>query len=299
MHGLFVGLTTLDLIYQVIEPPKPNQKLVALDYTASAGGPATNAAVAFGALGGRASVLSVVGCHPMTQLIGADLQQCGVSLLDLDPAWSESPPVSSIIVTKATGDRAVISINAAKLQATPAQIPADVLQGVDIVMIDGHQIAVGTAIAEQARALHIPVVLDGGSWKPGLETVLPLVNYAVCSANFQPPRCETQADVVAYLKNLGLAHIAITQGDQPIWYGDSAGDSPLETLREHFTNRDQTGTIPVPKIQPVDTLGAGDIFHGAFCYFILQTNFVEALKKASAVAARSCLSFGTRQWMRQ
>jgi len=299
MHGLFVGLTTLDLIYQVMEPPKSNQKLVALDYTASAGGPATNAAVAFGALGGRASLLSVVGCHPMTQLIRADLQQCGVSLLDLDPSWSESPPVSSIIVTKATGDRAVISINAVKLQADPAQIPVDVLQGVDVVLLDGHQIGIGKAIAQQAKTLNIPVVLDGGSWKPGLETVLPLVNYAICSANFQPPHCVTQADVVAYLKNFDISYIAITQGEQPIWYCDFHGDSPSETLRERFRNRDQTGDIPVPKIQPVDTLGAGDIFHGAFCYFILQTNFVKALEKAAEVAARSCLSFGTRQWMRE
>jgi len=299
MRGLFVGLTTLDLIYQVMESPKPNQKLVALDYTASAGGPATNAAVAFSALGGQASLLSVVGCHPMTQLIEADLQQCGVSLLDLDPVWAESPPVSSIIVTKATGDRAVISINAAKLQATPAQIPTDVLQGVDIVLIDGHQIAVGQAIAEQAKALNIPVVLDGGSWKPGLETVLPLVNYAICSANFYPPHCHTPADMMAYLTHLGVAQIAVTQGGQPIWYGDSHRDSPSETLRERFTNRIQTGWISVPKIQPVDTLGAGDIFHGAFCHYILQTNFVDALAKAAEVAARSCLYFGTRQWMEE
>ncbi|PZV09434.1 MAG: ribokinase [Leptolyngbya sp.] len=296
MHGLFIGLTTLDLIYLAENLPARNQKLVASDYAAAAGGPATNAAVAFGALGGRASLLSVVGCHPMTQLIRADLQQCGVSLLDLDPEWSESPPVSSIIVTKPTGDRAVISINAAKLQATPAQIPANVLQDVDIVLLDGHQIAVGKAISQQANALNIPVVLDGGSWKPGLEAVLPFVDYAICSANFHPPNCTTQADVVAYLTDSGIAHIAITQGEQPIWYGDSRRES-CGKLRERFTNHAAIGTIPVPKIQPVDTLGAGDIFHGAFCHFILQTNFVDALAKAAEVAARSCLSFGTRQWI--
>ncbi|MBM0741241.1 sugar kinase [Phormidium sp. CLA17] len=291
MHGLFIGLTTLDLIYLAENPPVRNQKLVASDYTAAAGGPATNAAVAFGALGGQASLLSVVGCHPMTQLIGADLQQCGVSLRDLDPAWAELPPMSSIIVTEATGDRAVISINAAKLQATPAQLPADILQGVDVVLLDGHQMAVGFAIAEQAKALNIPVVLDGGSWKPGLEAVLPFVNYAICSANFHPPNCDTQADIVAYLTHLSIAQIAITHGEQPIWYTNSRRDS--------FTNRAQTGYLPVPKIKPVDTLGAGDIFHGAFCHFILQTNFVEALARSAEIAARSCLHFGTRQWLKE
>jgi sugar/nucleoside kinase (ribokinase family) len=282
MHGLFVGMTTLDLIYRAIAPPQPNQKLVASDYIVSAGGPATNAAVAFAHLGNQSTILSAIGSHPMTHLIVADLQQCGVGWIDLDPARTESPPVSSIIVTEATGDRAIISINTTKLQATAAQIPADVLHNVDIVLLDGHQLAVSRAIAQQAKMFNIPVVLDGGSWKPGLESLLPLVNYAVCSTNFYPPHCNTQADVVAHLKNLRVSHIAITGGEQPIWYDNSA----------------QTGTIPVPKIQPIDTLGAGDIFHGAFCHFILQTHFVEALAQSAEVAARSCLHFGTRQWMK-
>jgi sugar/nucleoside kinase (ribokinase family) len=282
MNALFVGMTTLDLIYRAIAPPQANQKLVALDYLASAGGPATNAAVAFAHLGNQATILSAIGSHPMTHLILADLQQCGVAWIDLDPSRTESPPVSSIIVTEATGDRAVISINAAKMQASLEQVPVSILQDVEIVLLDGHQIEVGKAIAQQAKALNIPVVLDGGSWKPGLETVLPFIDYAICSANFHPPGCTTQVDTMTYLNEHGTAQIAITQGDQPIAYRECGVD----------------GSIPVPTIQPVDTLGAGDIFHGAFCYFVLQTSFIEALDKAAQVAARSCLFFGTRQWMK-
>jgi sugar/nucleoside kinase (ribokinase family) len=47
-------------------------------------------------------------------------------------------------------------------------------------------------------------------------------------------------------------------------------------------------------IKAVDTLGAGDIFHGAFCHYILQQDFPTALSNAAKVAARSCESFGTR-----
>lgn len=285
-NGLFVGLTTLDLIYQASQLPDSNQKIVAMDYTVSAGGPATNAAVAFNHLGNQATVLSVVGAHPIGHLILTDLQKQGVNLADLHSARSEPPPVSSIIVTQATGERAVISINAINTQATSDQIPCQILQAmelqdIDIVLVDGHQMEVGRSLAQQAHSCNIPVVIDGGSWKPGFETVLPFVTYALCSANFQPPDCHSESDVMSYLSQFNIPYTAITHGEKPIVYRD----------------RTQVGSIPVPAIQAVDTLGAGDIFHGAFCHFILQTDFVPALEQAAQVAAHACQFFGTRQWM--
>jgi len=281
MNGLFVGLTTLDLIYRAAAPPTANQKVVASEATIAAGGPATNAAVTFSHLGNQATVLSVLGQHTMARLIQADLCACSVELVDLEPGRSLPPPISSIIVTEASGERAVISINAAKSQAVPDHIPANCLEGVDVVLIDGHQMAVARAIAQQAKTLGIPVVVDAGSWKPGFETVLSWVDYAICSANFHPPGCTTDADVAAYLQSLGITHIAITHGEQPIavWHVSTAA------------------TLPVPSISAVDTLGAGDIFHGAFCHFILQSPFAEALAQAAEVAAYACQFFGTRQWL--
>jgi sugar/nucleoside kinase (ribokinase family) len=206
------------------------------------------------------------------------------------------PPVSSIIVTQSTGERAVISLNAVKTQVDRNSISADILHNIDIVLIDGHQMSVGFVIAQMAKAKNIPVVIDGGSWKPGFEEILPLVDYAVCSANFYPPNCSSGEEVFAYLQNLGIPHIAITHGEKPIEY----------------LNCGQRGTVVVPTITPVDTLGAGDIFHGAFCHYILQTRqtdhikssspvppspFPTALEKASQIAANACKHFGTRRWM--
>ncbi|MHC5830398.1 MAG: PfkB family carbohydrate kinase, partial [Nostoc sp.] len=79
-RGLFVGLVTLDLIYLADSAPKNNQKIVATDYTVAAGGPATNAAVTFNYLGNQATVLGVVGSHPMTQLIRGDLANYKVAI---------------------------------------------------------------------------------------------------------------------------------------------------------------------------------------------------------------------------
>lgn len=280
-HGLFVGLVTLDLIYLAESAPKNNQKIVAADYTVAAGGPSTNAAVTFSHLGNQATVLGVLGSHPMTQLIRQDLANYEVAIADLDPNHTAAPPVSSIIVTQGTGERAVVSINAVKTQATDASIPSDILQNIDIVLIDGHQMAVSYAIAQIAKDKNIPIAIDGGSWKPGFEKILPFVDYAICSANFHPPDSHITSEVFAYLRHLGIPHIAITHGEKPIQYL-SCGD---------------TGSVDVPSIQAIDTLGAGDIFHGAFCHYILQGSFPEALAQASNIAGKACQFFGTRRWM--
>lgn len=59
------------------------------------------------------------------------------------------------------------------------------------------------------------------------------------------------------------------------------------------------GDINPPSVEPVDTLGAGDIFHGAFCWSLVeQGDFVTALKKASEVAAFSTTMWGTRSWIK-
>lgn len=287
-HGLFVGLITLDLLYLVTELPNRNQKVVALDSLTAAGGPATNAAVAFKHLGNQATLLGVMGCHAMTSCVVTDLQQCGVTFVDLQPDRAEPLPTSSIIVTQATGDRAVVSLNASKSQAQADAIPGSILtdlehHSIQVVLIDGHQIEVGHTIAQRARAARIPIVIDGGSWKPGFEQVLPYADYVICSANFHPPGCPTPDQVFHYLSKLQIPYIAITQGDRPI----------------QFLSQGESGFIPVPSVTPIDTLGAGDIFHGAFCHFIQYTSFQAALTQAATIAAHSCQFFGTRQWMKE
>ncbi|HEY9698569.1 MAG TPA: sugar kinase [Trichocoleus sp.] len=282
-QGLFIGLITLDLLYLTQHFPDRNQKIVALDYEVAAGGPATNAAVTFSYLGGAATLMGVLGAHPIRELILADVQQWGVTIADLHPERPDPPPTSSILVTEATGERAVISLNAVKSQVAADAIANQALSGIEIVLIDGHQITVGQTIARQAKAKQIPVVIDGGSWKPGFERILSEVDYAICSANFQPPGCETIDSVFAYLESLQIPHIAITQGEQPILY----------------RSQGKSGEMAVPVIQPVDTLGAGDIFHGAFCHFILHSEFTEALAQAANIAAQACQQFGTRAWMKR
>jgi sugar/nucleoside kinase (ribokinase family) len=161
-------------------------------------------------------------------------------------------------------------------------LPGPLPEGTGIVLVDGFLRAVCHEVASSASTQDIPVVLDGGSWKGGMDEWLPMVDVAVCSAVFFPPGTSTHGEALDYLQDLGVDRVAITRGGESILYRDGS----------------DSGRIPVEAGPVVDTLGAGDILHGALCWFLADGRpFPEALAEAAAVATRSCRSFGTRDWM--
>lgn len=281
-NGIFVGLSTIDVVYGVDEFPSANSKVVAHCQDVFVGGPATNASFAFGFLGGKPTLVTAVGCHALTSVIVAEFQRYSIQLIDLNPGFDKAPVISSISVN-GSGERNVISGNATRVNALPAQVDKSILAQASVVMVDGHYMQACQVWSSAARARGIQVVLDGGSWKLGTEELLKSIDTAVCSADFMPPECLTENDVIKYLLDCGVKNIAITRGAEPI----------------RFVSNGTSGGIPVPQVQIVDTLGAGDIFHGAFCYYASTGSpFVDALRAAATVASESCRFHGTREWMK-
>lgn len=270
--GCFVGLCAVDLFYVVDHFPGPNQKIKALRQDLMAGGPAANAAVTFSYLGGEARLITSLGEHPLASVAREDLKRNRIEIHDLAEDRAGLPAISSVCVHQSSGERSVVSANAPAQPAALSEFSSELLSGVRVLLVDGHHMAVCIAAAEAAQARRIPVVLDGGSWKDGMADLLALVDIAICSEDFLPrPDAKTASKV------------AITRGEKPIlWF---AGES--------------SGEIAVKKIQAIDTTGAGDIFHGAFCWeFARGSSFAQALEFAAGVASESCLHYGTRAWMR-
>ena len=77
--GLFIGLSTIDVYYMVERLPAPDEKVAAILQSSSAGGPATNAAVAFAWLGGRSRLVSGVGSHDLASIVRAELLHFGIA----------------------------------------------------------------------------------------------------------------------------------------------------------------------------------------------------------------------------
>ncbi len=280
-QGIFVGLSTIDIVYGVDEFPAPNAKVAARSQSILVGGPATNAAIAFAHFGGQATLVSAIGRHPLVQAIRQELERYSVQLIDLNPDFGDVPVISSAAVDRA-GRRNVVSANAARFITPAAEVNRKLCERASITLVDGHFMKACQAWASAARANGVSVVLDGGSWKDGTEELLKSVQTAICSADFLPPGCTSKDDVVQFLKDRSVANIAVTDGANPV----------------HFASGQSSGTLRVPEVEVVDTMGAGDIFHGAYCHFASTgAGFVEALAEAAKVAAESCCFAGTREWM--
>jgi sugar/nucleoside kinase (ribokinase family) len=115
-----------------------------------------------------------------------------------------------------------------------------------------------------------------------MERLLPCVDVAICSEQFRVLDGSDEEGILAYLAHRGVRSRAITRGERPIIYTTAEG----------------SGEIAVGPVKVVDTLGAGDILHGAFCFYAAKGSpFVAALQQASLVATQSCQTFGTRAWM--
>jgi sugar/nucleoside kinase (ribokinase family) len=282
LQALFVGITTLDIQYLVKDYPKSNIKTRAHNFKMSTGGPATNAAVTFSFLGGTSHLWSVIGNHVFTQFFLNDLEKWNIRVKDLSPEITELPSVSSIITSGSTGDRSII-YSKVRSNIFPEDYLVDVnKETFDILLVDALNMKASIEVAKYAKGKNIPVVLDGGSWKTNMEQLLPNITVALCSEDFYPPGISKNELVLNFLKESGIPFGAISRGQQSILYYDKSG----------------TGEIRVLSTSVIDTLGAGDILHGAFCYFFLKyRNFRKALEKAAEIASRSCEYFGTRDWM--
>lgn len=283
-RGLFVGLTTLDLVYRVDRLPGVDEKVRAQSQELVAGGPAANAAVTYAALGGAAILASAVGRHPLAVAAVEDLAQHGVSLLDETPHTRTPLPVATAAVLDASGERSVVSVGATTSGAEPTDALADLAARAGIVLVDGHHPRLGLAAARAARAIGVPVVLDAGSWKPALAELLHWVDVAVCSAGFRPPGVKSHRDVGAALHRFGVSRVAVTHGGGPVEW-DEAGAS---------------GQVEVEQVGVLDTLGAGDAFHGALAWALAtrpSAGFASALGLAASVATLRCSFAGQRAWL--
>jgi sugar/nucleoside kinase (ribokinase family) len=280
--GLFVGLVTLDLVQRVERLPGPNEKVVARSAEVAAGGPATNAAVTFAALGGRATLLSALGSSAVRPVVVDDLTRHHVAVIDASAPDHPGPAISAVSVVTGTGDRSVVSRNAEQARVNvPADLP-DLMTDTGVVLVDGHLPRLAHAALETAASAHIPVVLDGGSWKQAIADLLPYVDVAVCSADFTVPGCTSVAASAHALLKTGVSFVAFTDGPRAVrWWAER-----------------KSGSVAVPSVTVRDSLGAGDVFHGAFAFAIAsRANPVGALRLAAAVAAVRVEHAGPRAWL--
>lgn len=272
---LFAGLSTVDIVQRVRGFPAHGTKARADSVELVAGGPAANAAITAAVLGSQVALVTAVGAHSLGAIIRDELAWFGVRLVDLLPDRDVPPAVSSITVSTVDGARTVVSHNAGDLDPAASREALELADGADAVLVDGHFPTAAVAVATAAKG---PVVLDAGSRKPVTPRLLPLTAVCACSAEFGG------VDEMKPLLDKGCDAVVRADGAAPVrWW-----------------TRTEEGAVRPPMVHAVDTLGAGDVWHGAFTHAIAENGDVtlaDAIERANHVAAQRVSRLGARTWI--
>lgn len=284
--GCFVGLSTVDIIFALDAYPEEDTKNTARQCSVAAGGPASNAAVVFSFLGGDAQLISSLGTGGISDIARRDLAHYCVQHIDLTEDRAREPALSAIAIAGNSGSRTIITSPAINEELTGPFVRLDVstcIARADVLLLDGHQTKLAGYVARRAKERSVPVVLDGDLYKPDAEYILPLVDIVIFGKSYSVPGLISNKELHAYFHSFGVQYVISTNGGEPIELSSNEGFSCIE----------------VEKVSVVDTLAAGDFFHGAFCYaYSVNRDINRALKFAATVATKSVTQFGTRNWMK-
>ncbi|MDO5700474.1 MAG: PfkB family carbohydrate kinase [Bowdeniella nasicola] len=300
---MMLGLTTVDVVHVHTDAVRPNEKVRAEHQFLAAGGPAANAAVLAAALGFETHLVTALGVHPLAQLVRADLQDHGVRLHDVAADASGPPPLSLVRLATASAERSVSSLNDGALaeHCVPTRDPAlaTLLLGADAVLIDGYYPELLDAYHAQLAG-HDHLVIDLGSWK---ESYAPLLAHAAIVAASADATLPEGGDLLLALMERGARVAVQTAGADPVraaWRegepnGPLARQAPRDGARALHRE-----SVPVPQVEARDTLGAGDVFHGALTASLAarpHDPLTSHLTFAARLAALRCRHLGPRTYL--
>ena len=280
VHAAFFGRTTLDVLYSLDALPPEDSKVFARDFRAAPGGPACNAAITFALLGGRATLVTPLGKGSWAAIVRDHLARHQINLVDLAGSTAYETPLTTVLAASVHGTRTIINppLSLLALETPAPEWNADWAPSPSVVLTDGFHLNESLPMLRACRAIGAALVLDGGSWKPGTEELAPLLTAAICSERFTVPGLTASPETtLRWFAAQGVPSAAVTRGPAPIF-------ALHQGLRF---------TIEIPPTTAIDTLGAGDVLHGAFCYhYAVAGDFEQSLRTAASIATESCRSLG-------
>jgi sulfofructose kinase len=278
---LCIGIPVRDLTFNVQAVPGRGEKFNADRFTQLSGGNALNAAIGIGRLGGKASLTGPMGDAGETssRYIFEDLASEGIDTSHLVHMPGLVTPISGIMMDP-SGERTIISFRDPQLWKVRLPETDLLLRDCDAILIESRCAGFATGLCNEARNRGTPVVVDVDSTVSQREGLLTASSHLIFSDEALQSTAGISDDVKALKKiaTLTSSFLAVTRGPKGTVWLDDKGE-PQET--------------PAFPVHTVDTLGAGDIFHGAFTLAITEKQDLrEALRFASAAAALKCTRFG-------
>ena len=262
---LVVGISVIDYVHRMDALPAGGAKFRSHGFARIGGGCGANAAVGAARLGGDVTLLTRLGADAAGDELAGMLGATGVTLR---AARGGRQPLSSIMVD-AAGERMIVNYPGEGLADAPPDVPA-----FDALNADCRWPEATDAALRAARAAGVPSVIDGERYTP--EPLAALATHVVFSVQGIRDFAGVD-DADAALADAARrlpGRVAYTDGPRGVvWWG-----GPV---------------VEAPAVDPVDTLGAGDLWHGAFALALGRgAALEEASRFANRAAALKCARAG-------
>jgi len=274
---LCIGMPVRDMTFHVEDVPARGQKIQASQFEAISGGNGPNAAIAIARLGAQVRLAGPTGDagERGTEFIFDQLAREGIDLQHIVHVAGAVTPISSILMDP-SGERSGITYRDPRLWTVQLAASEILLDGVDAILTESRCARFIAALCDEARARDIPIVVDADRAMSTDDPLLRTATHLIFSA--EALRATAGADDLATalgrLAPMTPAFLGVTNGDQGALWFDADGSA------RH---------TPAFHVQAVDTLGAGDVFHGAFTVAMAEGSELEpALRFAAAAAALKC-----------
>ncbi len=286
MKILCIGQSAYDITLPVNEYPTENKKIkIGNKKIECGGGSANNCAYLLGLWGSNVTLLSPIGKDLYGEKIKEELLKVKVNI-DYFKELDIETTTSFIIANLSMGTRTIITNKNDLMKYDDDFMVNDKF---DVILCDGNDYKLAIKlIKNNPEAISI---LDAGGIKEGTLKLCEYVDYIVCSndfakeytkINFNYDDIETIKKVYEIIKNDFKTNVVIT----------------LESYGSFTKIDNEYILVPSIKVESVDSTGAGDIYHGAFTYFISHNySLYDTLRLANVAGALSVRKIGSKPSM--
>ncbi len=274
-----LGIASLDLIGVAGSEPLLGAKQQLAGWLELGGGPVATALATMARFGARVAMAGAVGADPYGARILADLRAAGVDV----QAMQVRPGTSHVafVLAEPGRDRRTVWWHNDRAVLDQLPLERELFTNARALLIDTHLPEAALRAARWARTTGSLVMIDAERVTPSTLDLLPHCDLLVVSAQFgqQISGFEAPWDAARAIYSRYGKFSLVTCGAEGSW-------CMHEGVLVH---------TPAFEIEPVDTTGAGDVFHGALLYALLEGQAVRAaIRFASAAAALSCRGLGGR-----
>ena len=278
-----LGQACLDCLARIPAYPAEDHKVEMMDIHFQCGGPASTALVTLSRLDINTVFFGSISDDPNGLEIKKGLIQEKVetAFLKITPGYTSQ--FAFISITEDTGNRTIFWHRGSVPHLGPADVNLMPFSGAKILHLDDVMIEASMEAIQQARRKGLKVVMDAGTMRDGTGELASLVDVLIASERFTEPLAGPHAApevALDILRRLGPNEVVITLGPKGSigWNGEE---------------------IRFQKAFPIDakdTTGAGDVYHGAYIYGLLQGwTMPGCMRFASAVSAIKCKVIGARK----